>query len=738
MKHVIFFSRILTLLTFLFLIRNANGQNNDYFTTTKSLNFKNLKKSENWLFVNDKFSDTDLKDALSISGSEMTVQKANDTSEEPVPLKISHQRTRVLNSNFALNVNEALKISFSTKLKMDDKGAAVKSLDKIKIGLALGETDIYLSVFKQEYVLLVGNDKYALRIDDLGNTEQNVFLILERTEETAYRWGISANDNLFWGNHVIESNLYEGQPMGGLIIPTCLKQKIKITEFCKGTVDDAYFTDATKAFLHANYAEKPEVFLKKDGAAISGISELRLNGTTGQVTLEELNGLNEYLIQRNLLSTNYDNTLFALWTRAYMMEWVYGKKKDVRMLNRLIEQSRNLINHRDDNFGKYMTSTGANTSVWTKGWLNFNWIVYQNDLPTKKSLGIASLGTGLNYLAATVRTIAKNPELWEESFNGQSYQEIAQEMSEAILDTWQFCIEHYYDSTSNLLISPSYGSEPAGFVPQWNRVFPIMCAGNTLVDAYELFGWNNNQITQIDEILQSMFDVFFENTRQETKNGKNTLLWPYGVNRWADGDKTSVEDLSHLGFDLRAIRWFHESGRYWNPTQTTLIANTLNLNVVKDANGTFANKIDGTGQTNNFKDWASMPPMIWLAEFESDLQTKLVDYAYSLLQERSFLEGSAVFHILHKRAKEYGIASQEVTTSISMMKKSSGTRFRSTQNGAVIYFDESSVGNVKIYDLAGRCVLNKDGIGDRLEFSSEKPGVYVVVTKKGRDKIILQ
>ena len=391
-----------------------------------------------------------------------------------------------------------------------------------------------------------------------------------------------------------------------------------------------------------------------DNKEINGVEHLKLNGLKGKVTQQELNGLKEYLIERPLLTTNYQNTIFASWTKAYFMEWVYDNTLDIQLLNRLIEQSRSLLKYRDDNYGKYPTRISDSEAVFTKGWSHFRGICYVKEKPVKNMMDIASLGTGINYPAAAAKTIAKHPQLWEKRYQGVSYKEIAHEMLHIVNESWDFVIQHYYDDKTNLLLSPDYGAEPEGFVPQWNRLFPLMSAGNTLVDAYNLLNEKNEKAQKIDTILKATFEHFWVNSRIDTANNKPVLLFPYGVYRWKNETNHS-EDEGHFGFDLRGFRVFHESGRYWNSYQTQLLANVMNQNVVMDNRGTFANRLNGGGITEKYDYWGALPPMIWLAEFEPELENKLVKYILLLMDNNESLDGRVVFHTLHLRAKKYGI-----------------------------------------------------------------------------------
>ncbi|TKG95314.1 hypothetical protein EYV94_07655 [Puteibacter caeruleilacunae] len=400
--------------------------------------------------------------------------------------------------------------------------------------------------------------------------------------------------------------------------------------------------------------EKPKLYLKYDNNNIPGVDKLVFNGLTGKVTQKELKGLTEYFLDRPIFTTNWHNTLFASWTKAHMMEWLYDVNGDIRLVNRMIEQANSINDHRDDHYRKYKTKISDTEAIYTKGWSHFRGMEELNGEQVKSKLGIATLGTGTNFPALTASMIANHPEIWKKKYQGKTYKEIMKVMLERVHESWGFAIKHYYDKKTNLLLSPSFGAEPLDYVPQWNRIFPLMAAGNVLVDTYEKLGEKDARAEKVDRIMKALIKEFWENSRTETVNGSKVLLFPYGVYR-LKSNPMHTEDGGHYGFDLRGFRAFHESGRYWNKEQTQLLANVMAENIVKDDKGTFAKRLDGSGESKKYDYWGALPPMIWLAEFRPDLDHKMVEYIYSVMNKRGCLDGRVVFHSLHLRAKRYGI-----------------------------------------------------------------------------------
>jgi hypothetical protein len=337
-----------------------------------------------------------------------------------------------------------------------------------------------------------------------------------------------------------------------------------------------------------------------------------------------------------------------------MMEWVYGLNKDSRLLNRLIEQSNSIIANRDDKIRKYKSMVSKDKAIYLKNWSHFRGVAMFNGEPVKRGYGIASMSTGINYPAATAITIAKHPEIWDNTYDGKTYKQIALEMLEYVYESWEYVLEKYLDPKTSLLLSPPFAQEPENFVPQWNRLFPLMAAGNILVDTDEILGLNDSRAKKIDITLKALFKHFWENSRIEEKNGHKLVIFPYGVYRLTTNPNHS-EDVNHFGFDSRGFRVFSNSGRYWNEEQSKMIAHLASENVFKDDEGTVYSRISGVGETKNYDYWGALPPMIWVAEYSTELDDCMVKYIYNLMNESGSMDGRVVFHILHLRYTRYGI-----------------------------------------------------------------------------------
>ena len=433
-----------------------------------------------------------------------------------------------------------------------------------------------------------------------------------------------------------------------------IADNIKFSGISKGFIDESLYYNSIKVKQLPREAETPKLYLKVDTYNIPGVTHLFIKGLEGKVLEEEMEGLVAYFLKRPLLTTNYNNTLFNEWTKVYMMKWTFDKTNDIRILNRMIEQADTLLRYRDDNYGKYKTLIKNEYTEFTKGWSHFRGLCYVDNEPTKKALGIADIGTGINFHAGVALTIASHPEIWNNSFEGKTYKEIALEMLEDVHENWNYIIKYYYDKKTNLLYSPKYASEPEGVVPQWNRLFPLMASGNILVDASELLNIKDDRINKIDSILKALFKHFWDNARIEKYEGKDVVYYPYGVYRLKSNPE-HTEDINHMGFDSRAIRVFHHSGRYWNEEQTKLLSNLMCYRMIKDDKGSFASRQNSEKIIKNYDYSGSLPDLMWFAEFEPQLKDKLLKYSVDVMENRNTMDGRVVFNILHYRALKYGI-----------------------------------------------------------------------------------
>lgn len=574
----------------------------------------------------------------------------------------------VVNENKALKIEKQIKkldIGKSVVLDftlsdgfIDKKGELTMSLGKNKITLGKLDSDVCIKSDKTSY--LVEFIPYYTVSRKIKNIESNknkkrmkslsMSLIIERVGKNKAKWAFVSSSTVYWMDMDLSKDF------SSLKITTTkpLKGKLELKKLSVGNLAESFYNNSIKAVQVPREAEYPELYIKLDNNKIPGVNSLKLNGLEGKVTKKEMNGLVDYFLKRPLLTTNYNNTIFNGWNRAYMMKWVYDKTSDLRILDRMIQQSDTLHKYRDDNYGKYKTLMGDNPPEFTKGWSHFRTVCYVDNEPVKQIMGIATLGTGTNFPASVALTIASHPEIWNKKYGEKTYKEVALDMLDYVHQGWDYAIKHYYDPETNLLLSPKYGAEPEGFVPQWNRIFPLMTAGNSLVDAYALFKIKDNRAEKIDMILKSLFKTFWENTRIEKVSGKDVVYYPYGVVRWSDGNKKHTEDTPHMGFDSRGFRVFHNSGRYWNENQTKLLSNLMCYKIIKDDKGTFTTRLD-TEDVKKFTDWNGLPDMMWLAEFEPLLKDKLLKYTLKVMSNRESMDGRVVFNILYYREKMFGM-----------------------------------------------------------------------------------
>lgn len=525
-------------------------------------------------------------------------------------------------------------------------------LDNNEFALCKEDNDICVSTENIEYLIeLVPYYDKGLNID-LDDQKVELSLILKRISGHKIRWGLVTPYNVYWSDIFIDDNL----SLLKITTDHPVSDKIKFSTIRYGVFDESLFQHerAIKAIEVPNITEKPDLYLKYDNKKIPGVNNLVFNDIEGKVQKVELDGLVSYFLRRPLLTTNYNNTIFNSWNKAYMMKWVFDVTGDLRILDRMIEQSEILHKYRDDNYAKYKTLLRKEETDFIIGWSHFSDMCYFEGLPIKKKIGIATLGTGINFPASTALTIASHPEIWDNKIAGKSYRDVALDMLEYVFESWDYVIKQYYDDATGLLLSPSFAGEPEGYVPQWNRLFPLMAAGNVLVDTAEMLKLNDVRVKKIDSILLNLFKHFFDNSRIEPYNGKDIIYYPYGVYR-LEANPNHTEDVIHMGFDCRGFSVFHYSGRYWNKHQTTLLSNLICYRMIKDENGTFTERQNSDRVIRGYNDWQGLPDLMWLAENEPELESKLLKYVVKLMEGNNTLDGRVVYYVLHYRALKYGI-----------------------------------------------------------------------------------
>lgn len=529
------------------------------------------------------------------------------------------------------------------------------------LDLFLGKNGISLSMYESDLCMEVKNKHFLVEFSpyyDKGleikedNSTINLSLVYEKVSSGTARWALVTPFNVYWSTTFIENEV----SLLKITTNRSIGNKLKFNEISYGLLDPSLYNHnrAIEAVQLPREIETPKLYLKYDNKEIPGVNTLILNGIDGKVTQEEMNSIIYYFLKRPLFTTNYNNTIFSGWNKAYMMKWVFDKTGDTRILDRMIEQSEKLYKYRDDNYGKYKTLIKKENLEFVKGWSHFRGVCYYDNIAIKKMIGISDIGTGTNFPAATALTIASHPELWEQSIGGKTYKDIAYEMLDYVYDNWDYAITNYYDSSTNLLKSPKFASEPEGYVPQWNRLFPLMASGNSFVDALDLLSAYDVRANKVDEILKALFKHFWDNARIENYAGKDIVYYPYGVYR-LETNPDHTEDINHMGFDSRGFRVFHNSGRYWNEEQTRLISNLLCYRMIKDESGTFTERQNSDVTIKNYNNWDALPDMMWYAEFDDNLKNKLLKYVYDEMNKKNSLDGRVVFYVLHYRALKYGI-----------------------------------------------------------------------------------
>ncbi|TKG89383.1 hypothetical protein EYV94_25495 [Puteibacter caeruleilacunae] len=353
---------------------------------------------------------------------------------------------------------------------------------------------------------------------------------------------------------------------------------------------------------------------------------LVLEDAKGKLTEKELNGLEKYLLGYELPRHNHMNYYFRKRMNSYMMEWVYEQTNNIKLVDRAIEVARRAIHYRNDNFGKYKISYDRSVAPL---WPNFKEVEVYEDGTTGLVPGAATFA-GLPTISVAVRMIASHQDLWNKSYQGVSYKEIAMGLIDEALKT----IDYTYDvfvGEDNLIRYPNtlLRKEWHGRVYIFNRVFPVISGSIPLVEAMEKFGIREDKVKEIDAVNQAMIDylksemVFYGNER------KQCLRYPYSQalkEKAALKGAVQVEDFTHGSFDSRDFQLFYKSGRYnFGENIIKAMANTLADLVVK-GDGKFAGTMSGKGKAKSFGTPISFDGFIWYAQYRPELYDSLINH----------------------------------------------------------------------------------------------------------------
>lgn len=355
---------------------------------------------------------------------------------------------------------------------------------------------------------------------------------------------------------------------------------------------------------------------------------LTLEKTNGKLTTNEIEGLKNYLIEYQLPTHNYMNYYFRKRMNSYMMEWVFDKTGDTKLVDKSIQVAQRAIDYRNDNFGQYKISYNRGIAPL---WPNYKEVeVYEDG-----SIGLvpgASTFAGLPSITVPIRIIANNPKLWKQKYEGRSYYEIAMELIDEALKTIDYTYEIFVGD-DNLIRYPHtlLRKEWHGKVYIYNRVFPVISGSIPLIEALEKFQIKAEKIKQIDNVNQSMINYLKNDMVFYGTNNVQYIKYPYSqAAQDKNPDKDHVEDFMHGSFDSRDFQLFYISKRYgFEEKYVQAMANTLVDKVAKE-NGKFSGRMDGSAKAKYFKTPIAYDGFIWYAKYNP----KILDIIVNLIIDK--------------------------------------------------------------------------------------------------------
>lgn len=351
---------------------------------------------------------------------------------------------------------------------------------------------------------------------------------------------------------------------------------------------------------------------------------LVLENSNGELTSNELEGLKNYLLEYQLPTHNYMNYYFRKRMNSYMMEWVFEKTGDTKLIDKAIQVAQRAIDYRNDNFGEYKISYNREIAPL---WPNYKEVeVYEDG-----SIGLvpgASAFAGLPSITVPIRIIANNSDLWEQKYEGRTYYEMALELIDEALKTIDYTYDVFVEN-DNLIRYPNTLLRPEwhGKVYIYNRVFPIISGSIPLIEALELFKIKAEKVQQMDNVNQAMIHYLMNDMTFYGTSDVQYLRYPYSqAAQDKNPNKEQVEDFMHGSFDSRDFQLFYKSKRYgFDEKHVQAMANTL-IDIVAKDNGEFSMRMDGKAKAKAFKTPISYDGFIWYAKYRPEVYTIIVKH----------------------------------------------------------------------------------------------------------------
>ncbi len=359
-----------------------------------------------------------------------------------------------------------------------------------------------------------------------------------------------------------------------------------------------------------------------------------------KVTSENIKKLETALLSYKDIKINLDNFQFGHFYLPYAYEWIFKKTKNIKVLNKLIDQARSVYQYRNDNMPPEtrfkFSESSLGTKMYHKNPYAKTWPHYQEATVNENNeveivSGCAAFAS-LSYFTVTARVIAANRELWEQQYHGTTYKQIMYDLIDWSVSTIDYFNDVYLDTSRFVYRYPpgsAYAARVTEGIPYlyFNRYLPFMVNMIALVETYEILNIRAKQVQFIDKVISSNVKVFRSVCRYQ---GKNYLYYPY-----AASNPNKIEDFGHGSFDGNSLEILYKSGRYqFTNDMVRRIANTFNDKYIKSP-GVISKWPGDKHIIHNYTYLPGMKGMIWYAHWNKGLQTNIVDYIVNTLKAKN-------------------------------------------------------------------------------------------------------
>ncbi len=475
------------------------------------------------------------------------------------------------------------------------------------------------------------------------DTKDGLALSAKMSSNDTLQWFLTYNSFSYRGECLLKqtSKYY---PIGLYLTPS--KHPQEISSFTIRKLLQSKELKAKYAFKELTHKYNPKFHPQYQSSQLKydrnhpATKYLVLKSIQGPLHKEEIAGLENYLLNYGKPTINWLNYYFRRTYMPYMLEWVWEKKNNQKLINQSIQMAQSVIAHRSDKLGDEGIYTIGQVPVWP----HYRGVQFLKGKMTLSS-GFASFGSALSWITVPSKLIANNKNLWDQttSINNKNYKQIAYELIDEAMVTIDFTLKHYLEKKTKLLKSPAWGAEPEGWVPQWNRSLPFITALIPLIDAMKAFKIHPKKIVLLEEIVKRYISYFLSYVKYYDHNGKTVLNYPYGDYRTVNNPEQS-EDIGHAGFDGRQLQMIYKAKRYSLKEKfPKAYANTL-ADIVCKGNGVFKKRLKGD-RTFAFTYFAGLEGLIWLAHWRPELYEHVIEYTYNKVLKKR-LDSRFVWEVL--------------------------------------------------------------------------------------------